>query len=94
MARIDYGPAAPPEAPEVAPLEGPTMPVELPSGPATNGTAPHPAADPIETMVLLVDKCLSRTPRDERLKRVLAQWLATRHPQYPAATWLAQWGLV
>lgn len=72
--------------PEDDTLPAPALPVpdvrELPTN-----------ADPYETIVLVVERTLGRTPKDERYKRTLAQWLATRHPQHPAAWWLTQWGL-
>lgn len=60
----------------------------------TNGTPPQPAAaDAIETIVLVVDRCLGRNQADQRFRRTLAQWLAGRHPEHPESWWLQQWGM-
>lgn len=91
---IEY--AETPEHLETLPLQ-PQPPTRLPE---LNGTLlPQPAPpalpinDPMDTLALVVERCLGRTPKDERYRRALAPWLAGRHPERTEAWWLAQWGL-
>jgi len=97
-----------PEQVETIPLK-PRTPTTLPATNGTLLPQPDPpalpindpqaqhfltvGADPLETIALVVERCLGRGPKDERYKRALALWLAGRHPERAATWWLAQWGL-
>lgn len=72
---------------EDPPLPAPPLAVPAPEA------LPQNVADPFETMVLLVERCLGRTHKDTVYRRTLAAWLASRHPDCEEAWWLQQFGL-
>lgn len=91
---INYGDT--PEHLDTTPL-APHKPTRRAEANGTLVPQPEPPAlpinDPLETIALVIDRCLGRGPKDERFRRALAPWLAQRHPERAAVWWLAQWGL-